>query len=116
MVNVQAGANSPLASVVAAVLILIVILFFTSVFYYLPYVVLGCIVIMAVLPLIEYQVLPLPPCSYLSVSWSLQLCFRAYMPLELQEFLKLWKLKRREAVLWMITVLATLLFGTINGS
>jgi len=86
MVNVQAGANSPLASVVAAVLILIVILFFTSVFYYLPYVVLGCIVIMAVLPLIEYQ-----------------------------EFLKLWKLKRREAVLWIITVLATLLFGTING-
>jgi SulP family sulfate permease len=56
MVNAQAGANSPLASVFGVGVILLVIFFFTPIFYFLPYVVLGAIVIMAVLPLIEYQV------------------------------------------------------------
>jgi MFS superfamily sulfate permease-like transporter len=32
-----------------------------------------------------------------------------------QEFITLWKLKRREGVLWITTVVATLIFGIING-
>lgn len=86
MVNAQAGANSPLASAFGVGVILLVIFFFTPIFYFLPYVVLGSIVIMAVLPLIEYQ-----------------------------EFFTLWRLKRREGVLWITTVAATLVFGIING-
>lgn len=56
MVNTQAGANTPLASIFGVIIILVVIFFCTPIFYYLPYFVLGSIVIMAVLPLIEYQV------------------------------------------------------------
>lgn len=33
-----------------------------------------------------------------------------------QEFFTLWRLKRREGVLWITTVAATLVFGIINGA
>lgn len=48
-----------MASAFGVGVILLVIFFFTPIFYFLPYVVLGSIVIMAVLPLIEYQVPPI---------------------------------------------------------
>ncbi len=86
MVNTQSGANTPFSTVVSVMVMVCVILFMTPVFYYLPYLVLGVIVVMAVIGLIE-----------------------------IEEAIALWKLRKRECLLWIITVLATLLLGIING-
>lgn len=52
-VNYQAGARTPLASIVTAGLITLTLLFFTPLFYHLPFAVLAAIIIVAVLKLID---------------------------------------------------------------
>lgn len=54
-VNFQAGANTPLASMITAVLVALTILFFTPLFYYLPNAVLAAIIMVAVLSLIDLK-------------------------------------------------------------
>ncbi len=53
-VNYQAGARTPLASIVTAGLVLLTLLFFTPLFYYLPNAVLAAIVMVAVYGLVDY--------------------------------------------------------------
>ena len=52
-VNYQAGAKTPLASLITALLIVLTLLFFTPLFYYLPKAVLAAIVMVAVFGLID---------------------------------------------------------------
>ena len=54
-VNYQAGAKTPLASLITALLIVLTLLFFTPLFYYLPKAVLAAIVMVAVFGLIDVQ-------------------------------------------------------------
>lgn len=57
VVNFDAGANSPLSGVVAALLMALVIAFFTSWFYHLPHAVLAATIIVAVASLIDLETL-----------------------------------------------------------
>jgi SulP family sulfate permease len=57
MVNFTAGAVSPLASIFTALLVAITLIFLTPIFFFLPKAVLGAIIILAVLPLIDFQTL-----------------------------------------------------------
>ena len=52
-VNYQAGAKSPLASLITALLVAVTLLFFTPLFYYLPKAVLASIILVAVYGLID---------------------------------------------------------------
>ena len=54
-VNFQAGANTPLASMITAVLVALTIVFFTPLFYYLPKAVLAAIIMVAVVNLIDIK-------------------------------------------------------------
>lgn len=54
-VNYQAGAKSPLASVVTAAIVIITLLFLTPLFHYLPNAVLAAIIIVAVIGLIDVK-------------------------------------------------------------
>ncbi|MDH5369808.1 MAG: solute carrier family 26 protein [Gammaproteobacteria bacterium] len=54
-VNDQAGANTPLASIITAILIAIVLLFLTPLFYYLPKAVLAAIIMTAVFGLVDIK-------------------------------------------------------------
>lgn len=54
-VNDQAGANTPLASIITAILIAIVLLFLTPLFYYLPNTVLAAIIMTAVFGLVDIK-------------------------------------------------------------
>ncbi len=54
-VNYQAGARTPLASIITAALIILTLLFFTPLFYYLPNAVLAAIVMVAVFGLIDLK-------------------------------------------------------------
>lgn len=54
-VNYQAGAKTPLASIITAILVSITVLFFTPLFYYLPNAVLAAIVMVAVYGLIDVK-------------------------------------------------------------
>jgi SulP family sulfate permease len=54
-VNYQAGARTPLASIVTAILIVLTLVFFTPLFYYLPQAVLAAIVIVAVAGLVDVR-------------------------------------------------------------
>jgi len=83
-VNAQAGARTPLAGVVTAVAIAITLAFFTPVFAYLPKPVLAAIILVAVAGLIDVP-----------------------------EAIHLWRVKRDDLVLLVITFLVTL-FGTIE--
>ena len=85
-VNDQAGARTPLASVVTATGILITLLFFTPFFYYLPRAVLAAIIIVAVWGLMDWK-----------------------------ELKFLWAVKPSDAGLLLITFLATLLVGIEQG-
>eukprot|EP00762_Andalucia_godoyi_P004662 ANDGO_03523.mRNA.1 Sulfate transporter 4.1 len=53
-VNVNAGAQSQFASILTSIIIMLTCLLLTPLFYYLPYAVLGSIVVMAVIPLVDY--------------------------------------------------------------
>ncbi|MEM7739101.1 MAG: solute carrier family 26 protein [Deinococcota bacterium] len=83
-VNYQAGAKSPLASVITALLIVLTLLFFTNLFTYLPSAVLAAIVMVAVVGLIDvhepvhlFQVKP-------TDGWSLVLTFVATLSLGIE--------------------------------
>lgn len=57
VVNYEAGANTGLASVVTAVLMALVVLFLTPLFYYLPQAILAAIILVAVVGLIDVEML-----------------------------------------------------------
>jgi len=81
-VNYQAGARTGLASIITAVMLLLVLLFLTPLFYYLPNAVLAAIVMVAVYGLID-----------------------------LKEPVKLWAIRKVDAVTLGIAFVATLLLG-----
>ncbi|PSL47077.1 SulP family sulfate permease [Salsuginibacillus halophilus] len=81
-VNYDSGAKTGLASIVTAVLILLTLLFLTPVFYYLPQAALAAIILAAVYKLIDVK-----------------------------EAVHLWKVKRSDAYVLIITFTATLMFG-----
>lgn len=85
-VNHQAGARTPLASIITAVLILLTLLFFTGFFYYLPHAVLAAIIMVAVYSLIDVN-----------------------------EVKHLFKVKKMDGWTWMITFITTLMIGIEQG-
>ncbi|MDX5895496.1 SulP family inorganic anion transporter [Rubrobacter radiotolerans] len=85
-VNYQAGAKTQLASGITAGLVLLTLLFLTPLFYYLPNAVLAAIVIVAVYGLIDFR-----------------------------EPVRLFKLKRVDALTLVITFATTLLVGVEQG-
>lgn len=85
-VNDQAGAVTPLASIITAVMVGITLMFFTPLFYFLPKAVLAAIIMTAVVGLID-----------------------------IREVKHLWKVDRADLVLLAITFFATLSFGIEQG-
>ena len=85
-VNEQAGASTPISSLIAASLIAITLLFFTELFFFLPKTVLAAIIITAVLRLIDFKL----PISLL-------------------------KSHKTEALLLLATFLTTLFIGMVEG-
>lgn len=85
-VNYQAGARTPLASIITAILILITLLFFTGLFYFLPNAVLAAIIMVAVYGLID-----------------------------IKEAKYLFKVKSLDGWTWVITFVATLTLGIEQG-
>ncbi|NJP38954.1 SulP family inorganic anion transporter [Alkalicoccus luteus] len=85
-VNYDAGAKTPLASVITAVLLLLTLQFFTGAFYYLPNAILASVIIVAVYKLIDWR-----------------------------EAIALMKLRRADGAVWLITFAATLLIGVEQG-
>ena len=85
-VNGQAGANTPLSSIITAILIAIVLLFLTPLFYYLPNAVLAAIIMTAVFGLVD-----------------------------IKEVKHLNKVKRSDLVMLVITFFATLTLGIEMG-
>ena len=55
MVNHSAGAQTTIASMISAFLVLLSLLFLTPLFYYLPKATLGAVIVMAVVPLIDFS-------------------------------------------------------------
>lgn len=83
-VNYQAGAKTPLASIITAILIILTLLFFTPLFYYLPKAVLAAIIMVAVYGLIDlkeprhlFQIKPID-------GWTLVLTFAATLILGIE--------------------------------
>ncbi len=85
-VNYQAGAKTPLATLVTASLVTLTLLFFTGLFYYLPNAVLAAIIMVAVYGLID-----------------------------LKEAKYLFKVRSLDGITWAITFIATLVFGIEQG-
>lgn len=85
-VNHQAGANTPLSSIVSAVLLGLTLLFLTPLFYYLPHAILASVIMVAVSSLID-----------------------------LKYARKLWKENKLEFGLLLITFLVTLNFSMVPG-
>lgn len=85
-VNAQAGARTPLASAITAVLIAATLLFFTPLFHFLPKAVLAAIVVVAVSGLVDWR-----------------------------EPIRLWKVKRSDALLLGLTFVTTLFVGIQQG-
>jgi SulP family sulfate permease len=85
-VNYQAGARTPLATIITAVLITLTLLFFTGLFYYLPNAVLAAIIMVAVYSLIDVK-----------------------------EAKYLFRIRKADGSVWVITFLATLFFGIVEG-
>ncbi|MEZ0481772.1 SulP family inorganic anion transporter [Planococcus sp. SSTMD024] len=85
-VNYQAGARTPLASIITAMLIILTLLFFTGLFYYLPNAVLAAIIMVAVYSLIDAK-----------------------------ELKYLFKVNKVDGLTWLLTFLATLLIGIEQG-
>lgn len=57
MVNFSAGANTPLASIITACLVGLTLMSLTPLFFFLPKAALGAIIVMAVIPLIDFHTL-----------------------------------------------------------
>lgn len=85
-VNEQAGAKTPLATIVSAALVALVLLLLTPMFYYLPKSVLAAIIILAATNLINYR-----------------------------EAAVLWKISRRDFWMMAATIIATLGIGIQAG-
>lgn len=85
-VNKDAGANTPLAGIITAIVISIVLLFFTPLLYFLPKSILGAIIIVAVFGLVD-----------------------------IHEVKYLWKVKKDDLALLVITFIATLTLGVVEG-
>lgn len=85
-VNYQAGARTPLASIITAILILLTLMFFTEFFYYLPNAVLAAIIMVAVYTLIDVK-----------------------------EVKHLFKVRSIDGWTWVITFVATLTIGIEQG-
>jgi SulP family sulfate permease len=85
-VNADAGAKTPLASLVSGLMIMVVLQFLTPYFYHLPNPTLGAIVVVAVSGLIDYE-----------------------------EPMHLWKLNKQEFVVNVFSFLATLILGVETG-
>ncbi len=85
-VNDQAGANTQLSSIIAALLIAVTLLFFTPLFYYLPKTTLAAIIMVAVFGLIDLNIVK-----------------------------QLWKNDKRELSLLLITFIVTLTVGIQQG-
>ncbi len=85
-VNHQAGANTPLSSIISALLIGLTLLFLTPLFYYLPHAILASVIMVAVSSLID-----------------------------LKYARKLWKENKLEFALMLVTFLVTLNFSMIPG-
>ncbi len=85
-VNYQAGARSGLASVVTAILVMVTLLALTPLFYHLPQAILAALVVAAVVGLVD-----------------------------LREPLRLWRVRRADALSLGVTFLATFLLGVEPG-
>lgn len=85
-VNNQAGANTPLASIISAVLVALTLLFLTPLFYNLPHAILASIIMVAVASLIDI--------GYIKI---------------------LWKTNKIEFGLLMATFIVTLQFSMVPG-
>lgn len=85
-VNDQAGANTPLASIVSAIIVALTIIFLTSLFYYLPHSILAAVIMVAVSHLFDW----------------------AYAK-------KLWIESRKEFLVLLFTFLVTLNVGMVVG-
>ena len=85
-VNDQAGAQTPMASIVSAILIVLTLLFLTPLFYLLPKAVLASVIMVAVFGLINFK-----------------------------GAIKLWKTDRRDFVMLIITFITTLGLGIQQG-
>ncbi len=85
-VNNQAGANTPLASIISAGLIALTLLFLTPLFYYLPTAILASVIMVAVASLVDF--------GYAR---------------------KLWKESKVEFMLLLTTFLVTLIFSMVPG-
>ena len=82
----QAGARSNFTGLVAAVIVLATLLFLTPIFYYLPKAILASIIMVSVYRLVDL--------SYAK---------------------RLWRLRKDEFSVWIITFLATLFVGIVQG-
>ena len=85
-VNYQAGANTPLSSVISAILVGLTLLFLTPLFYYLPHAILAAIIMVAVSSLFDF--------SYMK---------------------ELWRDNRKEFLVLVFTFLVTLNIGMVIG-
>jgi SulP family sulfate permease len=85
-VNERAGARTPLASLITASLVALTLLFFTPLFHHLPNAALAAIVIAAVASLIDFK-----------------------------EPLRLWRVRRSDSVLLLLTFAVTLFVGIGQG-
>jgi SulP family sulfate permease len=85
-VNAQAGAKTPLANVITSIIICLTLLFLTKPFEYLPKPVLAAIIMVAVVSLID-----------------------------IAEMKHLWKIKRDDLALCLITFISTLMIGISEG-
>ncbi|MEQ8628548.1 solute carrier family 26 protein [Ekhidna sp.] len=85
-VNHQAGANTPLASIVSAVIVALTVIFLTSLFYFLPHAILAAIIMVAVSNLFDL--------TYAK---------------------KLWRESKKEFLVLLFTFLVTLNIGMVIG-
>lgn len=85
-VNEQAGAKTPLSSIISAILVALTLLFLTPLFYHLPHAILAAIIIVAVSGLVDIKYV-----------------------------LTLWRANKIELGLLLSTVIVTLVFGMVPG-
>jgi len=85
-VNYEAGANTPLSSIISAVLVALTLIFLTPLFYHLPHAILAAVIMVAIVGLIDI--------SYVRY---------------------LWKKDKVEFLLLMVTFMVTLNFSMVPG-
>ncbi len=85
-INDEAGGKTTISSIITAIMVILSLLFLTSFFYYIPKATLAAIILVSIFGLINYS-----------------------------EAKYLFKLRRRDFVVMIITFLGTLIFGVENG-